>query len=130
MEEQLQTVEPVPPQQVDMAQLAPIFAPLVFEYQRGEIEKAKLGFEAQIKVAELRTNRQMGLDKSLAAGEERQDKFELATTCLLFTGCASMMIFGMVTHDNGFITAGVTSFASFLAGKHSRGAKAKKEHAE
>jgi hypothetical protein len=117
--ENIQTLETMPLQTIDFSQ----FAPLVTEFQKGEIEKLKIHNEAQVAVAQMNNERQMQVDRNTAARDIRHDRYDGATTWLLFIVCAGMMVFGMWSHDNGFITAGVTSFASFLAGKHSSGAK-------
>jgi hypothetical protein len=123
MDDRIQTVEPVPQAQIDFSQLAP----LVTEFQRGEVEKLKVTHDAQIAIAELSAKRQMDVDKSLAARELRQDRYDAATTGLLFMICLAMMGYGMWAHDVGFITAGVSSFAAFLAGKRGLSTKDRKE---
>lgn len=111
----IQTVETVPPQGFDISQ----FAPLVTEFQKGEVEKSKIAHEGSLAIAQLNTQRQMEVDKYAAAREIRHDAYEGITTGLLYAVCLAMIAYGMWAHDSGFITAGVTSFASFLAGKRS-----------
>jgi hypothetical protein len=109
--------------QLDLTQLAPV----VSAWQSGEIEKARLQQETNVAVAEMNLKRQMEVDKNVAARELRQDRYEGGTTGALFIGCLAMMGYGMWAHDPGFITAGVTSFATFLAGKRVAAAKPKQQ---
>lgn len=95
------------------------FAPLVSAFQQGEVEKVRLTQETNIAVAEMNAASHREFSKNSAARELRQDKYETLTTCLLFIACSSMMGYGMWAHDAGFITAGVSSFAAFLAGRRS-----------
>lgn len=123
MDDHVQTVEQVPQAALDLSQLAP----LVTEFQRGEIEKSRVAHDAQIAIAEMQTRRQMEVDRNTAARDLRHDKYDGMTTGLLFTVCLGMMGYGMWAHDTGFITAGVSSFASFLAGKRGIPGKSKKD---
>lgn len=114
----LQPVEVIPAQTqtFDLSQLAPLVTEFVTELQKGEIEKVRLNKEAEKAIAQMNIDRQKEVDGHAALREARQDRFELSTTILLFCGCAAMMAFGMWKQDNGFITAGVSSFCTYLAG--------------
>ncbi|MGZ4837658.1 MAG: hypothetical protein ACXVZR_03850 [Terriglobales bacterium] len=112
--EEVQTLERMPQQAIDFAQLAP----LVTEFQKGEVEKLELQTKAQVAIAQMNADRQKEVDKMTAAREIRLDRYKGITTAALFIGCAGMTGYGMWNRDTGFITAGVSSFAAFLAGAH------------
>lgn len=137
MDDRMQTVEPAPQAQIDFSQLAP----LVMEFQKGEIEKQRLAYQANVEtqkiasdtniaIAQMKFTRQTEVDKASAAKDIRQDKYDGVTTGLLFIAYAALFVYGIHADNNGFITAGVTGFASFLAGKHSSTPKEKKELAD
>jgi hypothetical protein len=92
------------------------FAPLVAEFQKGEIEKIRINRDADKSVAQMNIERQKEIDRNIAQREVRQDKFDSTTTALLYAVCVGMMAYGMWYRDPGFITAGVSGFGSYLAG--------------
>jgi hypothetical protein len=99
--------------------------PVVAAFQEGEVAKVRIAHEAQLSIAEMSTKRQMEVDRDTAARDLRRDQFETQTTVLLFIIYTGMMGYGMWDHNAGFITAGATGFASFLAGRHTSNSKPK-----
>lgn len=92
---------------IDFSQLAP----LVTAYQDGEVQKARIKAEADTNIAVMNNERQILFERETA-------KFDLIAMLLLFGACVGMIWYGMMKGDAGFITAGVSGFASYLAGRH------------
>lgn len=109
---EMSPVEIVPPPTLDFSQ----FAPLVAEFQRGEIEKMRIAKETETGIARMNFERQNKIDSHIAARIERQDMLESRTTYLLAFICFGMTGYGMWNHDAGFVTAGLSSFSTFLVG--------------
>lgn len=112
--EDVTPLERLPPQGIDLSQLAPI----IIEFQKGEVEKLEVQSRTQVAIAKMSADRQMEVDKMIAHKDIRLDRYKTITTAALFIGCAGMTAYGMWNRDTGFITAGVSSFAAFLAGSH------------
>lgn len=112
---------------IDFSQLAP----LVTEFQKGEVEKKKIDADARTDAHRLSIERLKSLDLQFAEKERRQDRFDLLTAISLYVMCAFMTGYGMWHRDAGFITAGISSFGTYLAGIRSgKNIKPRVDHAE